>query len=216
MRILAVSDTVSDIINSPLLPKRFGDVECVLGCGDLSMRYMEYIVSMLNRPFYYVHGNHVQTYLLTADGGVQYEAQGCINIHGKIINHKGVLIAGIEGSMLYNNGPYQYTEVQIERRLLRLTPRLWWNQRRHGRALDILITHAPPQGIHDGEDLCHQGFVAYLKFMQRYKPLYLIHGHTHLYRLDAQRVTQYGGTTVLNAYGYQVIEFDEEALTSPR
>jgi uncharacterized protein len=78
--------------------------------------------------------------------------------------------------------------------------------------VDILITHAPPLGIHDGADLCHRGFAVFLGFMDRYKPRYLIHGHTHLYRLDAQRVTHYGETIVLNAYGYQIIEIDETEL----
>ena len=57
-----------------------------------------------------------------------------------------------------------------------------------------------------------RGFEAYLRFMDRYKPRYLIHGHTHLYRQDAKRVTQYKETTVLNTYGYQVIEIDENTL----
>jgi len=37
---------------------RFGDVELVLSCGDLPYYYLEYIVSMLNVPLLYVHGNH--------------------------------------------------------------------------------------------------------------------------------------------------------------
>jgi hypothetical protein len=40
-------------------------------------------------------------------------------------------------------------------RILALAPRLWWNKLRHGRYLDILLTHAPPRGIHDRPDKTH-------------------------------------------------------------
>ena len=44
--------------------------------------------------------------------------------------------------------------------------------------------------------------------MDHWSPRYLIHGHMHLYRLDALRETCYKDTTVLNTYGYQIIEID--------
>jgi len=58
IKILAISDVVLDLLHSPLVAKRFGDVDLVLGCGDLPVAYMEYIVSMLNKPMYFVYGNH--------------------------------------------------------------------------------------------------------------------------------------------------------------
>jgi Icc-related predicted phosphoesterase len=129
-----------------------------------------------------------------------------------VVHHRGLLIAGLEGSMRYRLGPHQYTQREMKRLARGMAPKLLWNKYRHGRAVDILITHAPPLGIHDGQDLCHEGFVAFLDFMDRYRPKYLIHGHTHLYRLDAQRETRYQDTVVLNTYGYQVIDIDVTAL----
>ena len=114
--------------------------------------------------------------------------------------------------MRYSEGPHQYTESQMRFLVGAMAPRLLWNEWRYGRALDVLITHAPPRGIHDGEDLPHHGFGAFVSFMDRYKPQYLIHGHTHLYRRDSERVTRHGDTMVVNAYGYQVIEIDETTL----
>ena len=93
-----------------------------------------------------------------------------------------------------------------------MAPKLLYNQLTRGRAIDILITHAPPWGIHDADDLPHHGFRAYLDFMDRWEPRYLIHGHTHLYRLDAKRETQYKRTTVINTYGHQVLDIDVEEL----
>jgi Icc-related predicted phosphoesterase len=72
--------------------------------------------------------------------------------------------------------------------------------------LDILITHAPPFGIHDGTDRCHTGFKTFLRMMDAYRPRYLIHGHMHVYSPNTTIRTMYHHTQVLNTYGYQVIE----------
>jgi len=213
MKILAVSDVVVDLIQSPSIAQRFADVDLVLSCGDLPFDYMEYIVTMLGRPLFFVYGNHAQHLRIRSDGTTaRHVPQGCINIHRRVVNYKGLLIGGLEGSMRYREGEHQYTQGEMARMARLMAPKLWWNRLRYGRAIDILITHAPPYGIHDGADLCHQGFRALLSFMDRYKPRYLIHGHTHLYRRDAQRVTRYNETIVLNAYGYQLIEIDQAAL----
>jgi len=74
--------------------------------------------------------------------------------------------------------------------------------------LDILITHAPPYRIHDGQDLCHRGFRAFLRFMDLFKPRYLIHGHTHLYGYDQTAATHYKETQVVNIFGYWVLEWN--------
>jgi Icc-related predicted phosphoesterase len=80
----------------------------------------------------------------------------------------------------------------------------------HGRYLDILITHAPPYGIHDQEDRCHQGFRAFRAFMDRFRPRYLIHGHVHVYGANETTESVYRQTKVINTYGYRVLEIDGE------
>ena len=79
------------------------------------------------------------------------------------------------------------------------------NRLRKGRYLDILITHAPPYGIHDEVDVCHLGFQALLTFMKRFRPRYLLHGHVHRYGNEAWR-TQYLDTEVINVFPSCVIE----------
>ncbi len=213
MKILSVSDVVVDLVQSSGMAQRFSDIDLVLGCGDLPFDYMEYIVTMLGRPLYFVYGNHAQHTRVSAGGmTTDRHPEGCINIHRRIVNYRGLLIGGLEGSMRYREGDHQYTQREMSLLATSMAPRLWLNRLRYGRAIDILITHAPPFGIHDADDLCHQGFLALLSFMDRYKPRYLIHGHTHLYRQDAKRVTRYNETIVLNTYGYQVIEIDETTL----
>jgi Icc-related predicted phosphoesterase len=72
---------------------------------------------------------------------------------------------------------------------------------------DIIITHAPPRGVHDEEDLCHRGFKAYLGLIKRYQPRYLLHGHIHRDFADSsERVTKLGNTSVINTFGYHVLE----------
>jgi Icc-related predicted phosphoesterase len=178
----------------------------VLSCGDLPLDYLEYILTILGRPFYYVHGNHTQQRYDARIGTPSEDLQGAINLHGRTANQHGLLIAGLEGCQRYHQGAHQFTQREMYILAERLGVRLWLNRVRYGRALDILITHAPPQGIHDEPNLTHRGFAAYLWLMKAFKPRYLVHGHTHIYRNDLGRRTQYLETEVINTYGYQLLE----------
>ena len=91
-------------------------------------------------------------------------------------------------------------------RIARLYPKLIYNKKRYGRYLDILITHAPPRGMGDGEDLCHKGFDCFLQFMDKFQPRYLLHGHVHLDDINAPRITEYKGTKVINIYKNYILE----------
>ena len=104
--------------------------------------------------------------------------------------------------------PYQYSETEMQGKILRLLPALWLNRLRYGRFLDILIAHAPPRGIHDGVDLAHRGFDAFLKLMDHWRPRYLLHGHKHIYQPQAAR-TSYRSTTVINVYPATVVDWSE-------
>jgi Icc-related predicted phosphoesterase len=79
----------------------------------------------------------------------------------------------------------------------------------HKKYLDVLLTHAPPKGIHDKPDLCHSGFKSFLWFIKTFKPRYLVHGHIHLYDLADKRRTRFMDTDVINAYGHYVIDTAE-------
>lgn len=179
----------------------------VISCGDLPYYYLEYIISMLNKPLYFVRGNHAPA----AEYGSEWERQfpmGGLDIHRKTQRtSNGLLIAGIEGSLRYNNGPYQYTQREMWLNVFRLIPGLFLNRLRFGRYLDIFVTHAPPWKIHDAEDRPHQGIKAFRWFDQVFQPAYHLHGHVHLYRQDAVKLTFFGKTKILNTYGCQVTDF---------
>lgn len=210
MRILTVSDKVEPVLYGPYIRERVGHIDLILACGDLPYYYLEYIVSLLDRPLYYVHGNHDKAVLHPADLNPmtgQTSLGWAVNLHVHTTSHQGLLLAGLEGCRLYNPGaPYQYSESQVQKQVLLLGLRLLANRLRYGRYLDILITHAPPRGIHDGEDLPHRGFESYLALLRRFQPRLMIHGHQHVYNRNETTETDYAGTRIINTFGYRVLE----------
>jgi Icc-related predicted phosphoesterase len=212
MKILALSDQVVEQLYSPIVKERFGDVDLVVGCGDLPDYYLDYIVSMLNVPLALVPGNHdLPVPSPNTDQGSEssVDPRGFANIDGTVVKERELLLAGLGGSIRYRpDGVHQYTQAEMTRRVLALAPRLYWNRIRHGRFLDILVTHAPPRGIHDAEDPAHVGFEAFNRFIARFRPRYLLHGHSHIYMRGTVATTQMGPTAIINVYPYRVIEVD--------
>jgi Icc-related predicted phosphoesterase len=208
MKILTVSDVVEPQLYHTSLSERYSDVDLVMACGDLPNYYLEFIVTVLNKPLYFVFGNHDQQVIQTDRGPRPVEPGGCVNLDGRTINHNGLLLAGLEGSMRYKlDGGPQYTDGEMWLKIWSLVPKLLWNRLRYGRYLDVLITHAPPYGVHDASDLCHTGFKGFLWLMRHFRPRYLIHGHIHLYGYQSARRTIYQSTLVVNAYGHQIVEW---------
>jgi len=179
--------------------------------NSVSATYLEFVVSMLNVPLLYVRGNHAEQQV-SSSGDVKVEPEGCIDIDGRVVKERGLLIAGLEGSMRYSDGPNQYSDNEMWIKTLRLMPRLWLNKRRYGRYLDILVTHAAPRGIQDAEDLCHRGFRAFVPFLERFRPRYMLHGHIHAYTPSVVTETQYRDTLVLNAFRYRVVDIPDDTL----
>jgi uncharacterized protein len=209
MRILTVSDKVEPVLYGPYIRERVGRVDLILACGDLPYYYLEYIVGLLDVPLFYVHGNHDKVVAPVVHGVPSGEntVSWATNLDRRTVEHRGLLLAGLEGCRRYSpDRPFQYTENEMRLRTTGLGLKLLPNKLRYGRFLDILITHAPPRGIHDDEDVPHQGFESYLSFMRTYKPVLMIHGHQHVYDRNLETDTNFQGTRVLNTYGYRVIE----------
>jgi len=210
IKILAVSDQIIERIYTLAADKHFSDIDIILGCGDLPYTYLEYLVSILNKPLLYVPGNHDPAY--NPQNKTSY-AEGGSNLDLKTTTIKNLLIAGLGGSIRYRpNSVNQYTQTQAIRRAYRLVPALLFNRVKHGRALDILITHSPPYGIHDEQDeIAHQGLKA-INFLIRWgKPGYVFHGHTHFFRQNlTDSTTRIGPTTIMNIFPYKVIEINHE------
>ena len=206
MRLLTVSDKVEPVLYGPYIRERVGKIDLILACGDVPYYYLEYIVALLDAPLYFVHGNHDKA-VEPASDGVHAAFDWAENLHTRTCNCQGLLLAGLEGCRAYNpRAPFQYTERDVKFQTMRLGQRLLMNRIRYGRYLDVLITHAPPRGIHDGNDLPHRGFEGYLAFLRRYRPLLMVHGHQHVYNRNETTESDYEGTRIVNTYGYRVIE----------
>ena len=195
MRILAVSDTDSKYYYDYYTSGKLEGIDLILACGDLHREYLEFLVTMSNRPVLYVHGNHDEGY-------DQNPPEGCVCVDDQIYIHNGIRILGLGGSYRYREGKYMYTEKQMRRRIRKL----WFQLRKH-KGFDILITHAPARHINDFDSLSHRGFECFVSLLDQYKPKYFVHGHIHKsYGIDIPQVTARGDTIIINAFDH--CEFD--------
>jgi Icc-related predicted phosphoesterase len=168
--------------------------------------YLEYIVTMLNVPMYYIPGNHDPNFSLKDK---RSRAEGGVNLDLQTECSGNLLVGGFGGCIRYRpNGTNQYTQTEAYLRAFQMVPLLLINRIKYGRALDILISHSPPYGIHDDLfDPAHYGLKALNWLIRFAKPRYLLHGHTHFYRnnLETQETTV-GTTKVINVYPYKILE----------
>ena len=201
VKILCISDKVESMLHGPNLTSYAGGVEAVISCGDLPFDYLEYIVTFLGVPVYYVLGNHDP-----GPEGPEYPG-GCTPLDGKVVEVKGgMVLAGLSGSPLYSGGPNQYTERQMGRRALALSVRVRCRGLLGRPKPRIFVTHSPPFGLGDAEDVAHVGFRSFVDLIDRHQPPLWLHGHVHLYGPNHGRVIEKGATKIVNVYGHRIID----------
>ena len=202
MKLLTVSDIPVSYLYGPQVRQRFTGLDLMISCGDLPHEYLEYLVNCLDVLHYYVHGNHDQKYELTTWGN-HLTPMGGIDLHCRVERYRGLLMAGVEGSLRYNDGPFQYSQSEMWMNVFRIVPGMLANRLRYGRYLDLFVTHAPPLGIHDQPDLPHRGLRAFRWLIDVFHPTVHVHGHIHVYRPGETVETQVGSTLVLNTFGFR-------------
>ncbi|MBV9602019.1 MAG: metallophosphoesterase [Chloroflexi bacterium] len=209
VKILAVCDEV----DSRLYSGRTGPVQLqtapdvMISCGDLPAYYLDYLVSKLDVPLYAVHGNHDAAPPLYGSEGFSQCGAHWIGSRG-VRTPSGLLLAGFDGCLRYSKGAYQASQAQMQATVHALVPWMMLNRLRYGRFLDVLVTHAPPRGVHDKPDLCHTGFDAFNWLIRSFKPRYHLHGHVHLYDRRAPTVTRVGETDVINVYPFRELALE--------
>ncbi len=201
MKVLCISDTVMPQMESAVnLRRQYGDIELIISCGDLPAVYLEFITSVLNVPLFYVRGNHDEGYINSPPGGE--------DLHNRLVDFGGLTFFGLEGSPRYSGSPIQYSEGEMGRFVwnagLGMRLRRW----RQGYGVDVLVTHAPPFGIHDADDPPHRGFKALLNFVDWYRPRYMLHGHVHTYDRRTITRTERAGTTIININPVTVLDIN--------
>jgi predicted phosphodiesterase len=195
LRILAVGDTEDRYLWDYYEPGVLDGYDLILSAGDLDPRYLSFLATFARCPVLYVRGNHDDRY-------DRIPPEGCLCIEDTLFQYRGLRILGLGGSVRYRPGPCQYTQREMQTRIKRQRFALW----RAG-GCDILLTHAPAMGIHDGSDPAHRGFSCYVDFLKKYHPAYFIHSHIHpSYQDGFVRSDQFDDVRVINAYGKYVLE----------
>lgn len=195
MKILFLADEESKVYWDYFKKEQFEGIDLIISCGDLKPEYLSFLATLVPVPLLYVHGNHDDKY-------DKRPPEGCICIEDRIYNFNGIRILGLGGSYRYKDGVNQYTELQMARRIAKLKLKLMIN-----RGFDILVTHSPAYGFHDGEDQCHRGFDSFNRLINTYHPKYFVHGHVHMnYGRQFPRVYEIGDTQVINAFERYILE----------
>lgn len=196
MKILSVADTVVKNLLEPVGGgPAIAGIDLILACGDLPPEYLSALKHRYDCQLLYVLGNHDIRY-------GKSPPVGCVHIHQQIVTIDNIKITGFSGSRWYNGNINQYTEKQMARFIRAMRFSLW-----RSRGVDLVISHAPPRFIRDAEDPCHRGFRVFQEFINKYQPSYFIHGHIHaLFENDSERLTRVKSTSVINSYGYHVLE----------
>jgi Icc-related predicted phosphoesterase len=182
MRLLILADEESWLPLPALIASHAPDV--VVTLGDLAPDMLDPL-GRFALPVLGVYGNH--------DDGRYLQAANTTNLHLTRATVGGLAFAGFEGCVQYRRGaPLQYTQQQATR-LARGLP-----------AADILISHAPPRGIHEEpDDRAHEGFDGLRDYDLRAAPRLHLHGHTPA---PARRAQRLGETTVVHVVGHHVME----------
>ncbi|MFF5990163.1 metallophosphoesterase family protein [Prauserella flavalba] len=215
-RVLVVADEVDEKLWTDCAQSL--SVDLVLGAGDLPFDYLEHLADTLEKPLVFVPGNHDPDLTgYTRYRGVVFRAGfparwpgpcGGVNADGRVVEVAGLRIAGLGGSIRYNEGPNQWTQRQQARRARRLV------RAARGSAVDVLLTHSPPRGVGDREDRPHQGFDCLHRTVERLRPRWLLHGHIHPHG-EKVRAHHLGETRVRNVVGAHVLDLGRQGVGVP-
>ena len=195
MKILILAEVESKYLWDYFEKEKLEGIDLILSCGDLKPQYLSFLASFSKVPILYVRGNHDDCYK-------DNPPDGCICIEDNIYNHNGLRIMGLGGSLRYNKGINQYTQLQMKNRVCHM-----WLKLKKNKGFDILLTHAPAAGINEGDDHVHKGFEAFAELIDKYHPKYFIHGHVHKnYSMNFVREDKVGDTIVINGYDRYILE----------
>ena len=210
MKTLVVSDEMERTLFSEQTPHLFKDIDLIISCGDLPYYYLEYIEDAINAPLLFVHGNH-DPIVEYWERGERTSPMGAVNLHQKVISFNKFIFAGFEGSIKYRNSDRMYTQMQMWIKVIKIIPFLLWNKLMHGRFLDVLVTHAPPAGIHELKDFPHTGFKAFRWIIETFKPAIHFHGHVGNF-FQRNNETIFSDTCIINIYGHKVVQIDTKRM----
>lgn len=113
-----------------------------------------------------------------------------LDMHLTIAEMNGITFGGLNGSWKYKpRGSFLYDQDEVAALLSSLP------------AVDVLISHNSPLGVHDKTDGVHTGFQALNEYLKRIRPRLLIHGHQHV-----NVETHLNQTRVIGVYGHRLLD----------
>ena len=193
VRILAVSDERDAAVDDARNRDALGRIDLVLGCGDLSPDYLDFLASCLNAPLSYVRGNHDRKPPWPQPPQLPAETAGA-----HVVNGVRLLALPWPGS---DRGPVRRLEVDAWSQVLRLAADPLMRPRPC-----LVMSHVPPRGVGDGNATgFHRGFDAYRLLLDRTRPPLWVHGHTNLAGVHDWR-NDHDGSIVANATGGILVE----------
>lgn len=158
-------------------------VDLVITAGDLGLASLEGLDDC-GVPRIGVYGNHCDR--------CYFDVLGITDLHlGKVVIN-GTSFTGLEGCVRYSDtrSDAQYTQSEYDALVENLP------------IADVVVTHCPPRGVNDHRtDPAHMGIEALRRWVERYPPRVLIHGHTY----PKRPVTMVGATRVEYVHGARVI-----------
>lgn len=184
MRILAIADRNPGInLSQTVADER---VDLVVTLGDLERQDLLGLLEVVNIPKLGVYGNH--------DSGNYMDELGIINMHLKTVSYRGITFGGLQGCVRYKESPDAIMSTQEET----------WKMMAGFPGVDIFLTHCPPRGVNDEEEVAHQGFDALRDYVEKMKPKFLLHGHT--YPTEETMVRKLGDTEIIYVHKYKIID----------
>ena len=177
MRIIAIAD------DDDLVGKRTGEsAEILISLGDLYDTTIEQAQARYHASTVYaVKGNH--------DSPEPFPSF-VTDLHLQITPHRGICIGGFSGCWQYKpRGHHLFTQPAVTEALTAFPP------------VDVFIAHNSPAGIHERDSYIHQGFHAFIDYIDRAQPRYFLHGHQHV-----NQISQRGQTTIIGVFGETLLD----------
>jgi Icc-related predicted phosphoesterase len=196
IRLLAVSDLLEPTLMETRNRAAVGEVDLIVGCGDLDCDDLAFVADAFNAPMIYVHGNHDTDARWKQCKDLCPEA-----IHSTaILRRSGLSIAGLTWPGKRGKGGNRSERIAWSQAMRLATRRLG-----HLEPM-IVLSHVPPFGFGDvATDAYHRGFKGYRWLLERLEPTLWLHGHTPLAAKDEWKIAK-GGVTIVNVTGAVLIE----------
>lgn len=183
MKILAIADKQPEIDITATVASE--NIELIITLGDLTREDILPLEGIRHIPKIGVYGNH--------DSGTYMPELGIWDMHLKVWDFQGLRFGGFQGCVRYKENPEAIMFTQEEANLLMQNfPRV-----------DVFISHCPPRGINDEEEIAHQGFDALRRYIDEQQPKVWLHGHT--YPTDETVIKQHGNTRIEYVFKQKII-----------